>query len=288
LLDQIEAALNLYDRFKKSFGSSHAQEGIADRFIKVFEAHGVNRNQIPRFFDHQLLVKDVQNANVLLEKLTEPILKDVCELFTINRTWLDGSNTQVHPINDFYKNPQDFSIFLDQVINSAPDNWLIGELYTPEKDLTFNTQSFFVIYENVGFIENEPIYKHHLCSNFAHAYWKSRADLAACMAIAYKKKVYIKGLSVKSSKHLNQLASGEVLLPGRHGLESLKILATCYPEDLVLEPEVFLKDVDPETNNFGIKSALGRWLEYAELGLMDTGYKFQESKEKFKNKLLEF
>lgn len=40
---------------------------------------------------------------------------------------------------------------------------------------------------------------------------------------------------------------------------------------MALDPELFLKDVDPERNSFGIKSGLKLWLELEEQGLMDIG-----------------
>ena len=287
MLDQIEAFFNLYDRFKKSRDKVSSGENIADRFIRVFEAHGVIRNQIPRFFGHALTLKDVQNATSLLEKLNEQILDDICSLFSVNRVWLDGASAQVHPINDFYKKPEDFAYFLDHIIQRSHDGWLISELYSPHKNAAWDTQCFLVLKEKIGFIDNEPIYRFHLCSNFIYTYWKARTDLTACVAIALKKKVHIKGLSVKNHGILNPLANGELLLSGKDGLDKLRVVSSWYPEDMALEPNVFLKDIDPEVNKFGITSALERWVMYAELGLMDTGYKFEEAQEKFKSKLME-
>jgi hypothetical protein len=287
LLDQIEAFFNLYDRFKRSRDKASLEENIADRFIRVFEAHGVMRNQIPRFFDHALTLKDVQNANSLLEKLNEQILDDMCSLFAIKRAWLDGASSQVHPINDFYKRPEEFSDFLGHVTERDSDGWLTGELYSAHKNASWNIQCFFVLKEKIGFIDNEPINRYHLCSNFSYTYWKARADLAACMAIAHKNKVHIKGLSVTNHDILNPLANGELLLPGKDGLDKLRVVSSWYPEDMALEPNVFLKDIDPEVNKFGITSALERWVKYAESGLMDIGFQFEEAKEKFKKKLME-
>ena len=49
---------------------------IADRFLLLFESHGIHRNQIPRFFGHDLTLADLQNSDSLLPKLTERVLSE--------------------------------------------------------------------------------------------------------------------------------------------------------------------------------------------------------------------
>ena len=72
-------------------------------------------------------------------------------------------------------------------------------------------------------------------------------------------------------KEIDQLANGETLL-GWQG-EGIWFIGNrkWYPEDMALKPEAFLEGVDPERNNYGIKSALELWLDLEQQGLMDTG-----------------
>jgi hypothetical protein len=42
--------------------------------LRLFETHGVHRNQIPRFFGHGLKLKHIQAESVLIEQLDEPVL----------------------------------------------------------------------------------------------------------------------------------------------------------------------------------------------------------------------
>ena len=44
-----------------------------------------------------------------------------------------------------------------------------------------------------------------------------------------------------------------------------------YPEDMALKPDVFLRGIDPERNNFGMAAGLELWLHLAQEGYMDTG-----------------
>lgn len=62
------------------------------------------------------------------------------------------------------------------------------------------------------------------------------------------------------------LAYGETLL-GWNGEGSWSPgHKTWYPGDMCLSPEAFLKGVDTEENNFGIKSALKLWLDLENKG----------------------
>ena len=45
----------------EKYGRWAAETTLPTRFIALFEHHGVHRNQIPRFFDHGLTVKDVSS-----------------------------------------------------------------------------------------------------------------------------------------------------------------------------------------------------------------------------------
>jgi hypothetical protein len=44
-----------------------------------------------------------------------------------------------------------------------------------------------------------------------------------------------------------------------------------HPENMALRPDAFLSGVDPEQDQFGIKSALRLWLDLEQQGYMDTG-----------------
>lgn len=105
VLDEVDAALSLWDRFKKWHHTrkNPPVEPVASRFVRLFESHGVHRNQIPRFFDHGLTALDMLDDDSLLAKLDEALLEDACVRFAVRREWLDGADAQVHPCHDFYK-----------------------------------------------------------------------------------------------------------------------------------------------------------------------------------------
>lgn len=286
IFDEIESAINIWGKLKNRYNSRKSVvETVSARFVKLFESHGVHRNQIPRFFDHGLTLKDVQDDVSLISKLNENILEDVCKLFAVRREWLDGADTKIYPEHDFYKHPEKFLIFINDLKTTNPDGYLDGVLFAP--DVTdHDAEAILVLYEVVGSVGNEPMHRYHLCNNWLFSYWKARGYLAACIAIAWKSSVYVRG-NIVTKKSINKLAHGEVLLGDQQaGVENLhgKIW---HPEDMALNPDVYLNGVDPELNNYGIRAGLELWLELEKQDLMNAGID-KSGRELFSNKLEEY
>jgi len=106
---------------QKLSGNKKAVEAdsIPNRFIRLFEKHGVHRNQIPRFFGHGLSLADVANSDVLLAKLTPEILQAVSELFAVRMEWIECVDNQIYQTHNFYKRPEDYNEtgFSEDIIN---------------------------------------------------------------------------------------------------------------------------------------------------------------------------
>lgn len=276
MLDQIEAAISLLDRFKKwrRTRRESVQESIAGRFCRVFEAHGVHRNQIPRFFGHGLKLEDVQNDASLLPKLEEHLLEAVCERFAIRREWLDGADKQAHPKHNFYKYPTDFASFVTKLRTANPDGELGGVVIAPS-DCHGDAAALLILEEGIGWVGQQPIYRYHLCDDWVFSYWKARAYLTACVAIAWKHAVYVRG-GKATSKEIDLLAGGETLM-GWRGQGFGQIGHRRWdPEDMALRPDQFLSGIDPERDAFGIRSGLQLWLKLQHDGFMDTGLPMYE------------
>jgi hypothetical protein len=158
VLGEVNAALSLWDRFKKwrHARKSPPSESIATRFIRLFESHGVHRNQIPRFIDHGLTLRDVQDDASLLEKLDEALLEAACARFAVRREWLDGAEPQIHPCHDFYKDPKGFSNFLGKLIASNPEGQMDGILLSP-KESDREAEALIILQEIIGAVGDKPI-----------------------------------------------------------------------------------------------------------------------------------
>lgn len=274
MIAEVLASLNVLEKLGK-FGSwlrgknAKPVETVATRFIRLFENHGVHRNQIPRFFGHSLELKDVQDDASLVTKLDETILEAACKRFAVRREWLDGAESRIHFGHDFYKHPDGFADFLVKLKTANPDGELGGVLIAPN-DQGWQAGALLILQETVGAVGEKPIYRYHLCNNWVFSYWKARAYLTACVAIAWKNQVYVHGIRMPN-KEITRLAEGKTLL-GWQG-EGIWELGskTWDPEDMALKPGAFLEGVDPEQDNFGIKSGLRLWLDLEQQGLMGTG-----------------
>jgi hypothetical protein len=184
------------------------------------------------------------------------------------REWLDGVGEEPYAPHVFYKYPAEFQRFIEELKAARPDAELTGYLVVLEKGAP-GAQAFLIPAEAVAALEDVTICRYHLCDTWIFSYWKSRAYLAACVAIAWKNDVYVAGRS--ADKRELSILSGGGNLPG----SVLDRLASrgrrWYVEDLALRPDLYLQSVDSENDGFGVASALRLWLELDDEGWMDTG-----------------
>lgn len=95
--------------------------------MRLFEAHGIHRNQIPRFFGNGLMLADIESNEKLLPKLSPELLQLAADLFAIRIEWLEGVDEQIYKIHDFYKQPQAYADFLQQ-FNGGEEQRVIAKL----------------------------------------------------------------------------------------------------------------------------------------------------------------
>lgn len=283
MLDQIDAFFSLLERFKRYSSAITKPDTVAIRFILLFEKHGIHRNQIPRFFGHGLTLADVADDEKLLSKLTPEILQTAAELFAVRQEWLEGVDKQIYETHDFFKHPEDYREFLAQLV--------AGNESDVRAKLIWSTDPFCqedaLLVIKVPFAENgnESVERYHLCSHWHSKYWKSRADLAACIAMTEKQSVFLKGQ--KTPANIESFCQGERFiadlaeLPYAYKRDWLfrKQFKRWYPDQWLYDPEAYLDGVDE--GNFGKVAALARWLEHFERGYMQTGHPRQNAKAEF-------
>ena len=271
VLGEVTAALSLWDRVRKWWnGRKHPPaDTVATRFVRLLESHGMHRNQIPRFIGHGLTLKDVQDDAALLAKLDEALLDAVCARFAVRREWLDGAEPQIHPVHNFYKQPEEFATFLENLISGHSTRDVTGMVLAATETNT-DAESLIIFEEPIGTVGNKPIYRYHLVAGGPFGYWKSRAYLTAGVASAWKRGVYVQGRKLPG-REITRLVLGKTLLgwqgKGIWGIGGDR----WYPEDMALRPDAFLSGIDPERDDFGIQSALRLWLDLDRRGLMGTG-----------------
>ncbi|BFM21485.1 hypothetical protein R50076_25340 [Gilvimarinus japonicus] len=162
--------------------------------------HGVSRNQIPPFFDNSLTLAAVQDDAKLLELLNTERLEAAAQLFDVRLDWLEGAADEIYKDKgDFYKNPESFAEVVDELLARSDDIYgllLVGDINRKGKDTACD--AFLVIAEAVGYLGDKTIYRYHVCDAWVFSYWKCRAYLTACIAIAWKKGLYIHGKYVSA------------------------------------------------------------------------------------------
>ncbi|MDO6563855.1 hypothetical protein Q4488_10725 [Amphritea sp. 1_MG-2023] len=250
------------------FGDSEV-ESIPERFFALFEAHGVHRNQIPSFFGKGLTLTDVSSPETLLSKLSPELLVEAAELFAINLEWLQGAIKTPYPTHHFYKQPDDFINFIDELANGG--NPLCGYVFNtkPLQNSLNDYDAAIVITEEIGQVNDRPVFRIHICNGWVFNYWKCRGYLAACIAIAWRNGVHLIGKQVDSD-WLIKFECGDKLIGYDYdnGHLQFPVQATWYADELVERPEKYLKWIDPESSQFGLKAALQLWLMLDEQGYM--------------------
>lgn len=265
IFGELEAFASLVERAKRWFGRPAARkDSVATRFIEIFEKHGVHRNQIPRFLDRRLSLAEVNDEDLLLSALNEKVLDLATTMFAVRRPWLDGADSQIYPLHDFYKHPDEFATWVDALCKQPGTS--TGVLLVADPP-THECDTLLIFEEQFAWIGEKPIYRYHLCNNWLFSYWKSRAYLTACVAAAWKRSIYVSGRKT-DIETLQRFQDGETFLD--YSFESALPMAGhhWYPEDMALKPEVFLDGLDE--GDFGRRSALEMWLKLDERGFMES------------------
>lgn len=277
--EQSDTLISLYKKGKRLFGYAEpvAEEStVASRFISLFVNHGVHRNQIPKFFDHGLSLNDVETIEKLLPKLTPEILQAAADLFAVRIEWLECVDKQIYEIHDFYKQPEAYAEFLTQLVSNKEHRVFAKLVWSTNLNCEYD--AVLVLEEQFDYLGNGSVSRYHVCGGWVNKYWKSRADLTACVAITLKQLGHIKGFQTSAS--IEPFSEGEGFvyelysLPYAYKRDWLfrKRFEMWDPASWTYDPNAFLDRVDRDWDSVGKARAIEKWLYYFDKGLMDTGY----------------
>ncbi len=302
-LGEIASGLTIFDWGRKLFTwfttflskKDQQEQSVADRFILLFEKHGVHRSQIPRFFGHGLTIEDTSSSEKLLSKLSHDILQAACDLFRVRLEWLEGADNQIYSIRHFYKHPEQFKTFL-QALSKEEGSRLTLKLVVSPNAYNDN-DALMIIEEPIRELGEREVKRYHICGGWSYRYYKCRADIAACFAIALKQKVYVP--AVKEVKaDISAYCGGYMFVSDLYDLPSYyrrqkltlfkKDYDLWYPDDWLDNPVMFTEGL--RDGEWGKTQAIKRWLYYHEQGYLETGYNdvsreaFTKHLEKFQEK----
>lgn len=280
MLGEIASGLSIFEFIAKWYRKirpvkQEQEDTIASRFFKLFEAHGVHRNQIPALIDKGLTIKDVQTEELLFPKLNEELLNYVCELFAVRRAWLDGASDEVYETHDFYKHPELCEAFIERL--KSHENavhhqgvLLVSKASKASKD--WHESAVIVLEETVELSKDKFINRYYILNNWSFNYFKQVGYLTACVALLRRNEIYIHGRSV-SQESIKKYQDGKSLFEAYSFEEggSLPLHGSMWhTEDLTLNPEVYIECVAEGVN--GKMRALDLWLSLESDGYMDAGY----------------
>lgn len=272
MLDQIDAALSLVDRFQgwRERQKSPVEESVQARFVRLFAAHGVHRNQIPRFFGSGLELADIRDDATLAGRLTAEHLSKASELFGVRLEWLESGIGPAQERLNFYKQPRRFWDWLSTVSTRAQEKqaFLRALLLLP-KGGGPDIEAVLLIAEPVGAFNDDWIERIHWVPAGPPDYWRCRGYLASYVAAADQLNVMLSASRIPKALLANKVMEVDLvgttamcdLHIGRDRVEALKWLE---------DPKAFLSGVDPEQNLFGVQSALRLWLDLEAQGLMKS------------------
>ena len=243
-------------------------DSITSRFIQLFESHGVHRNQIPEFFDYGLTLADLQSEERLIEKLTPEILRKAAELFLVNSEWLSHGKTEIFPQHHFYKYPDKFGKYIDELLSPDSSKDIEGYVLTIKPPYKQDYDTLILLKEEIGLIGERTIYRYHYCSGWRITYWKCCADIACCIAQAQQRNIYFAGKTVDAS-WIESFSDGMRLPNYDFEMAEIDLPHSGYwsAGEFVDIPEQFIKPLN-QKDGYSVASAINRWFEYHKKGLI--------------------
>lgn len=245
---------------------------VAQRFIHLFESHGVNRTQIHLFYGSELNLSDFLTDESLFKVLTDEHLSAAADLFAINLQWLYGDDVSIYQTHCFYKAPTNFQEFIN-TLSLGDYNSRIQVLKSDagEIDTLLVISEVIILTEAQSKVLGDKIlYRHHISDEWSFNYWKCRAYLTSCIAIASRSKLQVFGETVPAML-ISNFEKGKSFLPINTEFGTIKRYGMGWqPEDLIYKPDFYTNGVDE--GYLGKIGSLALWLELCEKGYMDTGY----------------
>jgi len=163
---------------------------VSKRFRQLCVDHGIEVTQIPQVFESITLV-DLQSDDSLLIKLTPKFIEEVAKFFNIRRNWLEGIGNDIYEHRTFYKRPELFFEYLNQV---KYDEWDFPfRIITPVSfDLNAESrQPFTVIFvEKIAELDEEEIFRYYLDSAWSWTHDLCRIEIKALAKLYWQQAHY--------------------------------------------------------------------------------------------------
>jgi len=175
---------------------------LVERFKSIFINHGIEISQIHKFLgpEYGIDLQDLANNQLLLNRLTEKVLSEICELFGVSREWLDGEKVPIYEDHDFYKRLNKFTDFLLDVCKCHSEVKIYALKPKKKKlsQLKYGDPIAIIIRGSIGEIGDRTIYRDYLTTDTW--FWseqRTRLELKALALIAWQfNRRIVKGIDV--------------------------------------------------------------------------------------------
>lgn len=208
---------------------------LVDRIISIYQNHGLEISQIPSFTDSDFNFKlsDFKDKNSILEILDNKFIDWTCNMFGVERDWVDGKSSRIYKHINYYKNIRSFmeEVFeLKSLHGNELDVFLIKSGELSQNEYGENYVIILVRYP-IKKINNTTIYKYMpISTNWDWGYWRSRYQLKAIIYICEKLNIFTHSYDM-SLNTMYKISSGLVF--PQIEIDKLKLGYTWYPEDYI-------------------------------------------------------
>lgn len=231
--------LNLRAFWRRMAGNtkpSHT-EVVTQRFIQIFNDHGVATTEIPRLIPEVTLEK-LESHESLLLALTNEVIDKVADLFLVKKSWLEGNSSAIYDGLYCYKQPHRFFEELSKIKLVDIDCPVIA--FTSRKTLDCNSgreQPIRIIFEERCAQIGDKVIRRYVIWNdkWDWGYWKTRIQLKALVRLTDIKLIAPVTIYHVDPETLNKLENGkivpnQVLLNSRRLPFSLEDFTESYEE----------------------------------------------------------
>ncbi|ACA88881.1 hypothetical protein [Shewanella woodyi] len=208
---------------------------LAERFLEVFESHGVHLNEIPRCIPEKFGISLVELANKdkLIEKLTPDLIDWFCSIFNIRRDWLEANGNYIYDTKNYYKNEHSLLRLLKDLKEQHHSSMRVIA-YKDVKELDSGgerPQDVNLLIVIPAFkIDDRLVMKYIPTSTqWDWGYWRSRYQFKGITRVCYKKlDLTFDGYNLDSEK-MAELSSGGVF--PKLIIDETPMGYTWYPDD---------------------------------------------------------
>ena len=235
---------------------------LLDRYLLIFEEHGLRKSQIPRFLkeDSNITIEALSSKEKLVSVLSNNHLNEVCNIFGIQREWLEGKDIPIFPLFFFYRKLGGLVRSLSEIkkkygyieiffIKSPKDN--LEKTFSSDKEIAVVIRAPLT---PDGSFE-DPIYRYFpLTESYFWGSRRTRLHIKAIALIGWQFKASLYGVEMPENQ-IADLIEGSVF-PDALLRNSNKI--AWRPDDYIFTHKESLCLADPE-EAIEVREAMKEW-----------------------------